>query len=67
MTKNFIQVFLDAVDKMEADAHANGTNLTAICREVGAGRATPDVWRKKPPKTIRLLAEMQEVAKGNRK
>ncbi len=67
MTKKFIDEFLDAVNKMEEDAKKSGTNLTAICKLVGAGRATPDLWKKKPPKTVMLLTKMQQAVEDYKK
>ncbi len=67
MAKKFVDEFIDAVNKMEEDAKKAGTNLTTICKLVGAGRATPDLWRKKPPKTIMLLTEMQKAVEEYKK
>jgi hypothetical protein len=63
VSKNFTEVFLDAVDTMEADAKKVGMNLTSVCKASGIGRATPDLWRKKVPKTVVLLTEMQDVVR----
>ena len=57
---NFVNVFKDALTRIQADAAAVGINLTSICRDPGISRATPDRWLRKPPKTILLIAEMQE-------
>lgn len=60
-TENFEQDFQAALNKLEEDAKAVGMTLTSICRATGVSRATPDRWRKTPPKTVELLRQMQEV------
>lgn len=60
-SKNFVEQFHETMDALEADAKKHGLNLTAICKEAEISRATPDRWKKKPPKTIRLVAKMQQV------
>lgn len=59
--QNFVQVFNDRVDQLEARAKRVGLTLTSICRETGVSRATPDRWRKQTPKTVQLLAEMEDI------
>lgn len=61
MKKNFEQVFRDSLDELQADAKAAGMNLTTVCKAAGVARATPDRWRQNPPKTIRVLAKMQDT------
>jgi hypothetical protein len=58
---NFVQVFHQALDQLEAEAREVDLTLTSICRETGVSRATPDRWRKKIPTTIQLLSDMQQV------
>lgn len=53
--------FKARVSKLERDAQAAGLNLTAVCREAGVSRATPDRWRKKTPKTIALVTAMEAI------
>lgn len=62
----FAKVFQEAVDKLERDAHDVGLNLTSICRETKTSRATPDRWRRSPPKTVQLLDEMQTIVEKKR-
>ncbi len=64
--KYFTEVFNEAVDKLENDAKEAGLNITAVCRETNTARATPDRWRKYPPKTIKLLDDMQRVVEAAR-
>jgi transposase-like protein len=59
--KKFSMIFIEALDGIIADGHVAGVTLTSICRQTGISRATPDRWRKVPPKTIRLLDEMQDM------
>ncbi len=60
--KNIHDLFLDALEEAEKDAHAGGLSLSALCRAAGVGRATPDRWRRNPPSTIQLLSVMQRIA-----
>jgi hypothetical protein len=60
-TQNFEDVFLQRIDDLEARAKKVGMNFTSICHEAGASRATPDRWRRDTPKTIKLLARMEEI------
>jgi len=59
--KNIIAVFNEAVTQLEADAKSVGSNITAICREAGVSRTTPDRWKEKPPATIETLAKLQDA------
>ncbi|MGE4340238.1 MAG: hypothetical protein AB7E55_30440 [Pigmentiphaga sp.] len=63
MSKPFNEVFLERLDNIEKRAHAcePPLTLTHICRNAGIARATPDRWRKKPPKSIELLERMETV------
>jgi hypothetical protein len=61
MKKNFEQVFRATLDELQQDAKAAGMSLTSVCRAAGVARATPDRWRQSPPKTIRVLAKMQDT------
>lgn len=62
-TPTYVDEFKARVAKLETDANAAGTNLTEICREAGVSRATPDRWRKKPPKTVTLIAKLETIVK----
>lgn len=66
MVNNFEQAFQEALDKLEADAKEVGLTLTSICRDTGVSRATPDRWRKEPPKTVEILTRMQGVVDARR-
>lgn len=61
MEKNIEQVFHESLDKLQEDAKAVGMNLTSVCKEAGVARATPDRWRQNTPKTIKVLAKMQDT------
>lgn len=67
MEKNFVDIFNDAVDALETDAEAAGTNITAVCRDAGVSRAAPVRWKKEPPLTVRLVAKMQDRIKEIKK
>jgi hypothetical protein len=59
--KTFTEVFHERIDEINRRAIAAGITITQVCRESGAARATPDRWRKKAPKTIELIDEMEKV------
>lgn len=59
--KNIEAAFNEALSKLEADAKAAGTNITAVCREAGVSRTTPDRWKEKTPATIATLKKLQDV------
>lgn len=62
--KNFVDVFNDAITKLEIDAKAIGSNMTEVCREAGVSRTTPDRWKEKPPATVATLAKLQDFVSG---
>lgn len=64
--KDFEKTFQDTLDQLEADAKREGLTLTSICRDTGVSRATPDRWRKQPPKTIEILKRMQGIVETKR-
>ncbi len=66
MPKNFVSDFHAAIDQLEENAKKEGLTLTSICRDTGVSRATPDRWRKKIPKTIELLGQMQDIVEAKR-
>ena len=61
MTMTFTDVFKARIDKMETDARLAGLNLTTICKEAGISRATPDRWKKRPPKTVEIVTQMEAI------
>lgn len=60
-TKNIERVFTDSLSDLKSDAKAAGLSLSAVCKQAGVARATPDRWALNPPKTIRTLAKMQDI------
>jgi hypothetical protein len=66
MASNFTEVFNNALDELEKEAHSVGLNLTILCRETQISRATPDRWRRHVPKTVAIMTEMQEVINAER-
>lgn len=60
MDKDFLQVFNETLDKIKTDAQEVGLNLTSICREIEISRDTPERWFKRPPMTIKIVADMQK-------
>ena len=59
--QTFAQVFKERMESLEEDAKSVGINLTTICEEANISRATPDRWRRRIPKTIMLVDEMEAV------
>lgn len=64
--EDFETVFRKTVTEMEAEAREAGTNLTEVCRETGVSRATPDRWKRRAPKTIRNVAQMQRAIRARK-
>jgi hypothetical protein len=60
-SRTYVEEFRERVELLEQDARYAGTNLTEVCREAGVSRATPDRWKKNPPRTIQLLTLMEEI------
>lgn len=65
-TESFVDVFKERVAKIEQDAKDVGLNFTSICKEAGFSRATPDRWKKSTPKTIEIVAKMEEIIATHR-
>ena len=42
-------------------AKAAGTSMTALCKETGVARATPDRWSARAPKTITLIDQLEKA------
>jgi transposase-like protein len=63
--KPFHKQFIASLDEVERRAKAAGSSITALCREAGVARATPDRWRNKAPETIdvmdRLLTALNQA------
>lgn len=64
--RNFDKVFQETLNELEAEAKALGMSFTSICRDTGVSRATPDRWRKEPPKTIEIVTRMQGLVAAKR-
>jgi transposase-like protein len=56
---SFSRAFAAKIDEIELRALRAGTNLTAVCRAIKISRSTPDRWRRKLPRTIKLLDKME--------
>lgn len=63
---SFGELFLQRLNELEQEARECGLNMTAICREAEISRASPDRWRKKLPKTIQVLMEMERIVEERR-
>lgn len=59
--KSFDEVFRETLADLERDAKAAGSNMTEVCREAGISRTTPDRWKTSPPKTVALVAKLQQI------
>lgn len=58
---SFYSAFLARLNNIEDRAQRVGITLTHICRDAGIARATPDRWRKNPPKSIKLMDDMERA------
>jgi len=56
---SFAEVFRERINEIERRALKAGTSLTATCKGVGVSRATPDRWRRKIPRTVAIIDEME--------
>lgn len=56
----FSKVFNDRLDDIERRALRVGSNLTAVCKEIGISRSTPDRWRREMPRTIQIIEQMDQ-------
>lgn len=65
-TKTFTEDFKARIASIEAEAKAMGLNWTSICKEAGLSRATPDRWKKKTPKTVQVVTQMEEILKRHK-
>lgn len=57
--ETFSEVFKKEIDAIELAALAAGTTLTAVCRDIGISRSTPDRWRREIPRTIAIIEKMR--------
>lgn len=57
----FTDEFRKRITAIEADAKACGLNWTSICKEAGLSRATPDRWKKKTPKTVEVVTQVEQI------
>lgn len=56
---SFPSIFHERIDDIERRALHAGLNLTAICKSIGISRSTPDRWRRRIPRTIAIIDEME--------
>ena len=49
------------ISRIETEAKAKGLNWTTICQQAGVSRATPDRWKRKPPKTIEIVNRIESI------
>jgi hypothetical protein len=58
-TAPFSETFQNRLDDIERRALRAETNLTAVCKALKISRATPDRWRRKTPRTIEIIEQME--------
>lgn len=61
MEESFSKEFYRRVEDLKKRAQAAGTNITALCRESGVSRTTPERWEKRVPKSIEIVDLMYEA------
>lgn len=61
MSATFTDEFKNRIEVIESDARAVGLNFTSICKEAGISRATPDRWKRKTPKTVEIVTQMEAI------
>jgi hypothetical protein len=57
--QSYSKEFITNLNDLERRALLAGTNLTAISKEIGISRATPDRWRRRIPKTLKILDQIE--------
>jgi hypothetical protein len=57
--QTFSKGFLENLNDLERRALQAGTNLTAASKKIGISRSTPDRWRRKVPKTLKILDQLE--------
>lgn len=57
--KTFAAEFRSRIINIRERASACGSSLTALCKNNGIARATPDRWLANTPKTVRLIDELE--------
>lgn len=51
-------------NQLDAEARANGKNLTEICKTLGLSRSSLQGWKNDEPKTIKIIrAIKKEISK----
>lgn len=56
----FSETFQQRLNDIERRALLAKTNLTAVCKAVNISRSTPDRWRRRIPRTIKLIERMEK-------
>jgi hypothetical protein len=56
----FSEAFQKRLDDIERRALRAKTNLTAVCKALNISRSTPDRWRRKVPRTIEIIEQMEQ-------
>ena len=65
MKTTFEEEFRARLDDIIKRGAAVGLTVTQLCSNAGVARATPDRWRKRAPKTIKLIDQFEaEVARA---
>lgn len=64
---SFSKLFNDRLDDIERRALKAGTNLTAVCKDIGISRSTPDRWRRYPPRTVVIIEQLDECVSSYEK
>lgn len=59
--QTFDDKFLATLREMEAEAKACGLNWTSICKEAGYSRSVIDRWKRRLPKTVAMVSNMQAI------
>lgn len=60
-TNTFEDEFRERYESIVSRGNKIGFTVTHICRETSIARATPERWRKRTPKTILLIDQMDKA------
>jgi len=55
---SFSKLFREYLDDIERRALRAGINLTSVSKSIKISRSTPDRWRRKSPRTVAILDQM---------
>lgn len=60
--------YFNIYDSLNSACLEAGTTITDVCRKINISRSTPEVWKKKNPKSLQIVGLiLAEVEKAKQK